>query len=104
MTKVDAKKAADEHRRHLLSCSSDLMAEIDALVAGENTGHLAEHLERQVPESLPGSRSHPDAASLTNCPPAVGGAASDSVRGIPSSRPAPLPSATRLAPRRRQDR
>ncbi|MHB1772310.1 MAG: hypothetical protein ACYCST_11305 [Acidimicrobiales bacterium] len=104
MTKADAKKAADEHRRHLLSCSTDLMAEIDALMADESDGHPVEHPERQVPQALPGSRSRPDAARLANHPHAVGGAAGDSVRGIPSSRPAPLPSATRLAPHRRQDR
>lgn len=104
MTKADDKKAADEHRRHLLSCSTDLMAEIDALMANENDGHPVEHPERQVPQALLGSRSRPDVAIIANCPHAVGDADDDSVHSGPSSRPAPLPSATRLAPHRRQDR
>lgn len=50
MTKADAKKAALEHRRRLLSCSTDLMAEIDALIADENTKDLVELPEDRSPK------------------------------------------------------
>ena len=103
MTKADAKKAALEHRRRLLSCSTDLMAEIDALIADENTKDLVELPERQISEAPMGSRSWQGVGRTANHTHTV-----DDVTAVPPpaesiSRPVVPVARARFAPHRRSD-